>query len=120
MTTEYKKYSLYRKIVNACSGIREAVRHEKNMRSHIIVGCVVVFFAWYVSVSKTEVAILSLAIGFVIAIELLNTAVEELCDVVTLEKHPQIKKIKDISAGAVLVASFFSVVIGICIFIPIS
>ena len=50
--------------------------------------------------------------------EMLNSAIEKLCDVVEPNKHTQIKIVKDISAAAVLLASIFSVVVGIIILGP--
>jgi diacylglycerol kinase len=50
--------------------------------------------------------------------EMLNTAIEKLCDVVHKEIHPGIKKVKDIAAGAVLIAAFCSVITGAVIFLP--
>jgi diacylglycerol kinase len=59
-----------------------------------------------------------LCAGFVISIELLNTAIEYLSDFVMPQQHLQIKKTKDVAAGAVLVAAIVSVVVGGFIFIP--
>ena len=57
-------------------------------------------------------------IAFVIAMEMLNTALEKLCDVVHQEVHPGIKKVKDIAAGAVLISAIFSLITGLIIFLP--
>ena len=57
-------------------------------------------------------------IAFVIAMEMLNTAIEKLCDVVHQEVHPGIKKVKDIAAGAVLISAIFSLITGLIIFLP--
>lgn len=59
-----------------------------------------------------------LACAVVIVIEYLNTAIEYLCDHVTTEEHCAIKQVKDVSAGAVLVAVFCSVIVGALVFIP--
>ena len=50
--------------------------------------------------------------------EMINTAIEKLCDVVHLEQHPLIKKVKDIAAGAVLVSAVFSLITAAIIFLP--
>jgi len=50
--------------------------------------------------------------------EMINTAIEKTIDFISVEKHPQIKLIKDIAAGAVLIASLAAVVVGLFIFIP--
>ena len=55
----------------------------------------------------------------VITLEMMNTAIEKLCDMVQPDKHPEVKIIKDIAAGAVLVAAVCSVIIGAFIFLPV-
>jgi Diacylglycerol kinase len=57
-------------------------------------------------------------IGLVISLEMINSAIERYCDLVTTDFHPGIKVIKDVAAGAVLVASITSLIIGLIIFIP--
>ena len=56
--------------------------------------------------------------GLVWVTEILNTCLEKLADFITLEQHPHIKYIKDLAAGAVLVAAIIAVVTGLLIFIP--
>jgi diacylglycerol kinase (ATP) len=65
-----------------------------------------------------ELIALVLAIGGVWITEMLNTCMEKMADLVTLEEHPEIKFIKDLAAGAVLVAAVIAVIIGLIIFIP--
>ena len=59
-----------------------------------------------------------ICIAIVLCLEMVNSAIEQLCNMVTKEFHPSIGKIKDISAGAVLLASILSFVIGCFIFLP--
>ena len=56
--------------------------------------------------------------GFVISLELVNTAIESTVDLITIEKHPQAKIAKDVAAGSVLIAAITSIIIGLIIFIP--
>jgi diacylglycerol kinase len=62
--------------------------------------------------------VIGFCIAFVISMEMLNTAIEKLCDVVHKELHPDIKRVKDIAAGAVLVSAIFSLMTGLIIFLP--
>lgn len=62
--------------------------------------------------------LIAFCIGLVISLELINTAIERVVDLVTSEYHPLAKEAKDIAAGAVFVAAILSIVIGGIIFIP--
>jgi diacylglycerol kinase len=79
---------------------------------------VALLFSIVLKISAIEWFAVCFCIAFVITIEMLNTAIEKLCDVVHKEMHPGIKKVKDIAAGAVLVAAFFSAITGAVIFLP--
>jgi len=65
-----------------------------------------------------EWIVVLLCICAVLGLEMINSALEHLCNLVQRDYHPLVKKIKDVSAGAVLIASIISVVIGFIIFIP--
>jgi diacylglycerol kinase (ATP) len=78
----------------------------------------VLILAIVTDVSYPEAAILALAIGLVWVAEMVNTCIERLADHVTKERHPEIKLIKDLAAGAVLVAAIIAVIAGAFIFIP--
>jgi len=58
------------------------------------------------------------AIALVIIVEMLNTAIEKLADVVSPSIHPQIKVVKDVAASAVLIAAIFAVVVAMLVFLP--
>jgi diacylglycerol kinase len=79
---------------------------------------VALLFSIVLKISAIEWIAVGFCIAFVITMEMLNTAIEKLCDVVHKEMHPGIKKVKDIAAGAVLVAAFFSAITGAVIFLP--
>ncbi len=57
-----------------------------------------------------------LAVGLVIGLEMMNSAVENLVDLVTLERKPLAGKVKDVAAGAVLFASVIATILGAIIF----
>ncbi|HEY4060411.1 MAG TPA: diacylglycerol kinase family protein [Puia sp.] len=116
-----QKFSLRSRIKSfayAFAGIRQFIRREHNARIHLAFTIAVVIAARVLSVSRLEVVALAVVIGLVWITEMLNTCVERLADLITREEHPEIKFIKDLAAGAVLVAAVLAVVVGLFIFIP--
>lgn len=91
---------------------------EQNLRFHLLSAITVVVAALLTGVSMTEWLILILVITLVIGMELVNTAIERIVDLVSPEIHPLAKQAKDIAAGAVLVFAGASVIIGLLIFLP--
>lgn len=110
------------KLVNsfkyAFAGIISALTSEHNFRIHVLFACLTLLCSFVFNISMVEWIAVCGCIAFVITLELVNTAVEKLCDLVSKEKHPGIKKVKDIAAGAVLVAAMFSIITGTLIFLP--
>lgn len=102
----------------AWAGIRSCFKSEPNFRIHVIAGIVAVIFSLLFSISATEWIVVGFCIAFVVTMEMLNTAIEKVCDVIHKEIHPGIKKIKDIAAGAVLVSAVFSLITAAIIFLP--
>jgi diacylglycerol kinase len=102
----------------AFNGIYIALKSEWNLRFHFFISVIVITLATILKFSILEFSVLFLTIGLVISIEMVNTSIEELCNYVQPEKHEIIKKIKDISAGAVLVSSLIAMLIGIALFLP--
>jgi len=100
-------------------GIVIALREEPNLKIHFLATILVICLGLLFDISKVDWALLVMAIMTVIVTELLNTAIEGMCDHVTPEQHPMIKKIKDIAAGAVLVSAIGALFIGLIVFIPI-
>jgi diacylglycerol kinase (ATP) len=102
----------------AFSGIRDSFLKETHMKLHLLSAVLVVALGLFLNVSKTDWLILALAIALVIAFEMINTAIEKLCDVIKPEQDPKIKYIKDVAAGAVLVVCVFALVAGFYVFLP--
>lgn len=102
----------------AFDGIRHFFRRERNGRIQGVVAVAVVLTALLLGVSRAEWIALLLCIAFVISLEMLNSAIERICNLYTPEIHPAIKIIKDVAAAAVLWAAFVSIIIGLLIFIP--
>lgn len=102
----------------ALAGIRLCFRSEANFSIHVLLTIVVLLFSIALNISANEWIAVSFCIAFVISMEMLNTAIEKLCDIVHKEIHPAIKNVKDIAAGAVLVSAAFSLITGCIIFLP--
>ncbi|MDN3018571.1 diacylglycerol kinase family protein [Paenibacillus sp. BSR1-1] len=109
---------LIRSFTYAITGILTALKSERNMRIHAISSVVVLFFSYFFSITKIEWLFVLISIGGMFALELMNTAIERVVDLATLEYHPLAKQAKDLAAGAVFVYAILSVIIGIVIFLP--
>lgn len=101
----------------AFEGIAHAFRNETHMKIHFAAAVLVILLAAILHVSLNDWVILLLLIALVIAMELINTAIERVVDLATKECHPLAKQAKDMAAGAVLVMAIASVIIGLCIFL---
>ncbi|NDP22374.1 MAG: diacylglycerol kinase family protein [Paludibacter sp.] len=102
----------------AGKGIRMVFSTEPNMRIHILIAILVTFFGVILSISITEWMLCILCFGLVISAEMINTAFENIVDLVSPEKNEIAGKVKDIAAGAVLVCAIISAIVGLIIFIP--
>lgn len=102
----------------AAAGIWTALRDEPNLKFHFLVMWLVILMGFYFDISTIAWIAVIFSIGLVIALELTNTAIEEIVDSFTDKSHPGAKRAKDIASGAVLVVSITAVIIGIIIFLP--
>jgi diacylglycerol kinase len=102
----------------AIAGWWYVLRTQKNTWIHTIATVIVVVLAIWLKLSLVEWAVLVLTIGSVWTAEFFNTALEVVVDLASPQKHPLAKIGKDVSAGAVLVAAFISVIVGFLILGP--
>lgn len=102
----------------AFKGIDDVIKHEPNMKIHVVVAILVVIMAFILKVSIIEWIILVLLIGAVLAAETINTTIENLVDMYTKEYDEKAKIVKDTAAGTVLILAITSTIIGLIIFIP--
>ncbi len=110
-----------RKVISfkfAFTGIVSALKEEPNLKFHFFAGLLVVILSIFLKISKPDWMIIIFLIGFVITVELTNTAIEAVVDEFTDSEHPGAKLAKDISAGAVLIAAITAATIGALIFLP--
>lgn len=103
---------------HAASGIVFALVRERNFQIECGFALVALALASWLSLLPSEWALLLLVIGWVLTLELINTIIERILDIVKPNVHPYVRVVKDVAAGAVLIASFVSVLIGIFIFLP--
>ena len=113
-----KNKNIVTSFTHAYEGIKHAVFRERNMHIHLIMAGLVIFFGAVFRISRIEWFICLILIGLVIAFELINTAIEACVDLTTTKENDLARIAKDVSAGAVLVVSFVSAVIGLAIFLP--
>jgi len=108
--------SFFKSFIYALQGIWSGIADQRNLKFQLTVAVVVVGAGFYVSITALEWCIILICIALVIGLELVNTAIENLVDLVTMERNPLAGKIKDIAAGAVLTVSVISLIIGLIIF----
>jgi len=115
--TKFKAQGFNNTFKNARKGFRIVVRSEKNIRVHLIITFLVLTAAYLMHFSSIEYCILLITISMVIVTEMLNTAIEFALDAVYHNKYSKmVGMAKDISAGAVMIASVISVLLGIILF----
>jgi diacylglycerol kinase (ATP) len=107
-----------RSLVYAFRGLAHVVKTQHNMWLHLVVACGVIALGFGLRVGRADWLWLIAAIALVIFAELINSAIEFLCDVVSPDHNPAVEKAKDIGAAAVLVVAFASILIGLMVFWP--
>ncbi len=103
----------------ALLGAYKLMTTEHSIMVQVSLGILMSIAGYYFEISKTEWLFQTLAIGLVLSIEGLNTAVEKIADFIHPEFHSRIGFIKDIAAGAVFFAAITALIIGAIIYIPI-
>ena len=112
------KESFDKSLGHAIDGIEYAINHERNIKMEILAGIIVSIMGFILKITLLEWIVLVLVISMVLALELVNTAIERTVDLVTKDYNDLAKAAKDVAAGAVLIMSMFSVIIGLIIFLP--
>lgn len=103
--------------IHAGRGFRHCVRNERNLRIHITAVFYVCALGLLADISIGEWAAVLLCFALVISLELVNTAIELICDRITKEQDERIGRIKDISAAAVLIGAFFAAALAFVVFV---
>ncbi len=107
-----------RNLVFALNGIGVVMRTERHFQYHLVAALLAFTTGFILSISPIEWLFVSSAVFSVLTAESMNTAIEELCNEITMERKPSIKIIKDIAAGAVLLSVFYSLITALVIFLP--
>lgn len=119
MTSKLEKpvtVSLAQSFGCAFSGLNHAFKHERNLKIHCVIAIVVIMGGFYLQLNVMQWAIVVLVMGLIFVTELLNTAIERLTDYVFEQQlHPKAKVIKDLAAGACVIAATIAVVIGLLV-----
>jgi len=102
----------------ALRGIVLVFKSEQNFRIQLFCGLVVILLGLFFHISGTRFLFLASIITLILILECINTAIEHVADVVKPRLSEQVKMIKDIMAGAVLLATLLSIIIGVCVFWP--
>ena len=103
----------------AFKGALKLISTEHSVMVQFSIGILMSIAGFYFGISKTEWLFQTLAIGLVMSIEGLNTAVEKIADFIHPNYHERIGFIKDIAAGAVFFAALTAVAIGLIIYVPL-
>ena len=108
----------FRSVGFALNGLLQLIRHERNFQLHVIAFIGVLALGLFFGISSMEWLVIFLISALVMGLEAINTAIENLCDLYSTETNERIKKIKDISAGAVLIAALLALCIAVVVFLP--
>ena len=109
---------LFKSFKYALEGIYLGLKSDHNLKLHFLVAFIVMVVGYLLKISNVEFMFVMAAITFVIFAELINTAIEELTNLIVQEHRREAKIAKDVSAAAVLFAAVFALVIGIIVFLP--
>ena len=116
-----EKFSIKKRIQSfgyALNGLKILITEEHNARIHLVVSVIVIILGFAFGISLSEWISICLCIGLVIVTETINSAIENLADFVSPAKNELIKKVKDLSAFAVLFSAVIAVITGLIIFLP--
>ena len=115
---ETMKETVVKKFAYALVGLKEGWKSESSFRFQVVIGMLVVLAGLLFQVSRFEWLFLSLAIGMVLSLEMINTVLEKFLDIVHPELGERVRIVKDMAAGVVFIASLTATVIGLLVFIP--
>jgi len=103
---------------HAFRGLFQMIRTERNFKIQLVLFLIVVSLGIILNITIGDWLILLLISAMVLSLEIVNSAIEKTCDLISTKPNNQIKLIKDISAAAVLLVSLFALIIGILLFYP--
>jgi diacylglycerol kinase len=116
-----RKFSIRKTVtsfVYALNGLKIMIREEPNSRIHLFAAICTTIAGILFKVSLNEWIALVFAMGFVISLEIVNSAIENIADFISPGKDDMIKKVKDLSAAGVLISAITALIIGLIVFLP--
>lgn len=102
----------------AFNGLKILFKEELNAKVHFVIAVAIIFCGFAFKISGTEWIAIIFAIGLVLSLELINTAIEQIANFISPEKHEKIKRIKDLAAASVVIGVIAAVIVGLIIFLP--
>ncbi len=102
----------------AFRGLKYVIRNEKNFQNELAIGILVVFAMIYFHITRAEMIVLTIIIMAVLIMELVNTILERVVDILKPRVHPYARLIKDLMAASVLLTSILAIIVGLIIFLP--
>lgn len=100
----------------AIDGVFQMLKSERNFKIQLLAFIVVLIAGFYFGITPSEWLVVLVISALVLTLEMVNSAIEKVCDLYSTEQDIRIKSIKDIAAGAVLIASVFALIVAIVIF----
>lgn len=117
--SKFKTQGFSRTFKNARKGLRIVLKSERNIRIHFMAAVITLVFGMLLGLSAVKLCMLLFAISFVVVTEMVNSAIEFALDAVFHNRYSTLVGMaKDISAGAVMFATFVAIVVGILILGP--
>ncbi|KKR15160.1 MAG: Diacylglycerol kinase [Candidatus Falkowbacteria bacterium GW2011_GWA2_39_24] len=107
---------LFKSFIYASRGLWQVIKEEQNFKIELLAALVVMVLAWWSNFNYLEWAILAIVIGLVLLMEVVNSVVELISDVLRPKLDHYIKTIKDMVATAVMLASLLAIVVGLILF----
>ncbi|NPA09161.1 MAG: diacylglycerol kinase family protein [Chlorobi bacterium] len=111
-----RKPPVHKSLQNAFRGVFLMMKHERNFQFEFAAFLINVFLIFYLKLSSIDTILILMVSSGVLAAEILNTAIEKICDFIHPDFDKRIGFIKDISAGAVLLMAIVSVIVGIFVY----
>jgi diacylglycerol kinase (ATP) len=103
----------------AGTGIKHTFVTQRNFRIHSVIGSIAVSLALLFQIPLAEIALIGVTIGLVLTLELLNTAIEAVVDLVVDTQYHELAKIaKDCAAAAVLISALSALGVAACLLLP--
>ena len=111
-----KKPPFYKSLLYSIKGIFWMLKSERNFQFEVFALIINLFLIVYFKLNSTDVALILVVCFLVLIAETINTAIEKICDFVEPHFNEKIGLIKDISAGAVILATLLSIIVGVLVY----